>query len=183
MAASAGPIPWKLGGIQHCLAVRARDRRCLWKAGKMAGSVWGWEPALETGPQEGKGREHGWAEAHEAHPGSVGRCWIVPGQRWPLVLRDLAPAFPGVGSRHAQLAFPICSPIHRTGRAERLLGCERALQTTPAPIRVLLETEIRSSPLESITFRQWSCSLKSGHRGCTSLSSVALVMQVSSTVP
>lgn len=107
----------------------------------------------------------------------------VPGQRWTLVLQDLAPALPGVGSRHAQLAFPICSPIHRTGRAERLLGCERALQTTPASIRVLLETEIRSSPLESITFRQWSCSLKSGHRGCTSLSSVALVTQVSSTVP
>lgn len=116
MAASAGPIPWKLGGIRHCLAVRARDRRCLWKAGKMAGSVWGWEPALETGPQEGKGREHGWAEVHKAQPGSVGRCWMCRGSVGPWCCRIWCQHSPGLAP--GMHSWPFQSALQSTEQGE-----------------------------------------------------------------
>lgn len=133
------------------------------------------EAALGAGPQHGKQQEQGSAEAEEARPvlgGSAGcACWRGPG----AVGSD--PGCPWDGSQHPKLTLPICSNP-QTGLAETLLGCERAFQTIPAPILVLLvETEIRSSPLESITFTQWSCCLKSSHQGCTFLLSVALVMQ------
>lgn len=113
------PFPGNARGIRRSLATGARDARRFRRLGNMAGTVEGREPALKTGPQQGKQQEQGSAEAEEAQPVSVGRCWVCRGSVG-LVLRDLAPAVPGVSSWQAQLALPVYSvspsPIHRQGK-------------------------------------------------------------------
>lgn len=117
---TAGPIPWQRVRDSALPGNRGSGREVPPESSEHGRECGGRrEPAQKTGREQVRQQDQGSAEAEEAQPVSVGRCWVCR-DSVGLVPWDLAPAVPGDGSRQAQLALPVCSvpssPVHREGK-------------------------------------------------------------------